>query len=109
MSSPIAISLLRAPQSKGGARAFLRGGRIGHYTPAATVSYEGMARAAAIQDLAGKPAIKEPVEFSLRAIFPVPASWSERKRQKAIAGEIEPGKKPDLDNIATAWNDALSG
>jgi Holliday junction resolvase RusA-like endonuclease len=45
----------------------------------------------------------------LRAIFPVPASWSERKRQQAITGDIKPGKKPDLDNIAKAWNDALNG
>jgi Holliday junction resolvase RusA-like endonuclease len=105
---PITITLLGAPQGKGRARAFLRGGHIGHYTPEKTRSYEGMVRTAA-EALAGKQPFDEPVAFVLRAIFPVPASWSKRKRDQAILGEIKPGKKPDLDNIAKAWNDALNG
>jgi Holliday junction resolvase RusA-like endonuclease len=39
----------------------------------------------------------------------VPASWSAKKRQRALDGEIKPGKKPDLDNIVKAWTDALNG
>jgi Holliday junction resolvase RusA-like endonuclease len=109
MSDPITISLQGAPQGKGRARSFIRAGQIGHYTPEKTRTYEGMIRTAAMQELGNKPALDCPVEFVLRAIFPVPASWSERKRQQAITGEIKPGKKPDLDNIAKAWNDALNG
>lgn len=109
MNEPITITLVGAPQGKGRARAFLRGGHIGHYTPEKTATYEGMIRTAAMQKLAGAPAFDEPVEFILRAIFPVPASWSEKKKQAAIVGDIKPGKKPDLDNICKAWNDALNG
>ena len=107
----ITITLQGSPQGKGRARSFIRGGHIGHYTPEKTRTYEGMIRTAAMQELAHmrQLAFDEPVEFILRAIFPVPASWSERKRQQAITGEIKPGKKPDLDNIAKAWNDALNG
>ena len=61
MSSPITISLLRAPRGKGRARAFLRGGRISHYTPAATVSYEGMARAA--QEVSKRAMEASPTRF----------------------------------------------
>jgi hypothetical protein len=68
----ITISLLGAPQGKGRARAFLRGSHIGHYTPEKTRAYEGMIRTVAMQELAGRPAFDEPVEFVLRAIFPVP-------------------------------------
>ena len=68
-----------------------------------------MIRTAAMDELAGQAPFDEPVEFILRAVFPVPSSWSERKRQMAIAGLIKPGKKPDLDNITKAWNDALNG
>jgi Holliday junction resolvase RusA-like endonuclease len=68
-----------------------------------------MIRTAAMDEIAGRLPFDEPVEFVLRAVFPVPASWSERKRQMAITGDIKPGKKPDLDNIAKAWNDALNG
>jgi Holliday junction resolvase RusA-like endonuclease len=108
-AEPITITLLGAPQGKGRARAFLRGRQIGHYTPEKTRTYEGMIRTAAAEALEGRPAFDEPVEFVLRAIFPVPASWSKRKQDQALLGEIKPGKKPDLDNIAKAWNDALNG
>jgi Holliday junction resolvase RusA-like endonuclease len=109
MTEPITISLLGAPQGKGRARAFLRGGHIGHYTPEKTRSYEGMIRTAAMEAIGDRAPIDEPIEFSLRAVFPVPASWSQKKRGQAITGGILPGKKPDLDNIAKAWNDALNG
>ena len=109
MSEPITISLHGQPQGKGRARAFVRSGHIGHYTPEKTRTYEGMIRTVAMQELGGRLPLDEPLEFALLAIFPVPASWSERKRRQAITGEIKPGKKPDLDNIAKAWNDALNG
>jgi Holliday junction resolvase RusA-like endonuclease len=109
MSEAITISLAGAPQGKGRARAFVRGGHVGHYTPEKTRSYEGMIRTAAMDALGSRPPLDEPIEFVLRAVFPVPASWSARKQQQAIAGQIKPGKKPDLDNIAKAWNDALNG
>jgi Holliday junction resolvase RusA-like endonuclease len=108
-AEPITISLQGPPQGKGRARAFVRGGLVGHYTPEKTRTYEGMIVAAALQEIGNRLPLDVPVEFVLCAIFPVPVSWSERKRQQAITGEIKPGKKPDLDNIAKAWNDALNG
>ena len=109
MSEPVTISLQGAPQGKGRARAFLRGGHIGHYTPQKTRSYESLIYGAAIVAMGDRPAFDEPLLFEMSAVYAVPASWSERKRQKALAGEIKPAKKPDLDNIAKAWNDALNG
>ena len=115
MSEPVTISLLGQPQGKGRARSFLYRKKatgkltIGHHTPELTATYEGMIRTAAMQELSNRQAFDEPVEFTLRAIFPVPASWSERKRQRAITGEIKPGKKPDLSNVLKAWEDALNG
>jgi Holliday junction resolvase RusA-like endonuclease len=105
----ITICLQGPPQGKGRARAFVRGGHINHYTPEKTRTYEGMIRTAAMLELAGKPAFDQPVELVLRAIFPVPQSWPQRKRLAAIVGALQPGKKPDLDNIAKAWSDALNG
>jgi Holliday junction resolvase RusA-like endonuclease len=106
---PITISLAGVPQGKGRARAFLRGGHISHYTPEKTRSYEGMVRTAAMLEMGNRQPIEGPVEFVMRAVFPVPSSWSLRKQQHALTGEIKPAKKPDLDNIAKAWNDALNG
>jgi len=107
--APVTISLQGQPQGKGRARAFVRGGHVGHYTPEKTRTYEGMIRTAAMEAIGNRPPIDQPIQFVMRAVFPVPASWSERKRRQAITGEIKPGKKPDLDNIAKAWNDALNG
>jgi Holliday junction resolvase RusA-like endonuclease len=107
--SPITITLAGAPQGKGRARAFIRGGHVNHYRPEAARSYEGLIHTAAMQELGDRPPFDEPVEVTLRAVFPVPASWSERKRTQAVAGVIKPGKLPDADNVAMAWLDALNG
>lgn len=108
-ADPVTITLSGDPQGKGRARAFRRGNFIGHYTPEKTRTYEGMIRAAAMDAMGSRVPIDAPVEFVMRAVFAVPASWSARKRQSALTGDIKPGKKPDLDNIAKAWNDALNG
>ena len=106
---PITINLVGAPQGKGRARAFLRAGHISHYTPEKTRTYEGMIRTAAMEAMGNRPAFDKPVEFVMRAIFPIPPSFSKKKQQAAMTGELKPGKKPDLDNIEKAWCDALNG
>lgn len=109
MTQPITICLQGAPQGKGRARAFVRGGRVGHYTPQKTRSYESLIFGAAIDAMGNRAPFDEAVSLTLRAIYPIPASWSERKRQRALVGEIKPTKKPDLDNVVKAWSDALNG
>ena len=91
------------------ARAFRRGNFIGHYTPEKTRSYEGMIRTAAMDAMGDRTPFNEPVEVELSAFFAVPASFSQKKRAAAIAGEIKPAKKPDADNIIKAWTDAMNG
>jgi Holliday junction resolvase RusA-like endonuclease len=108
LPDPITVTLTGIPQGKGRARAFLRAGHISHYTPEKTRTYEGMIRSAAMNEMGNRAPLDCPVEFVMRAIFPVPTSWSDKKRQRALTGEIKPGKKPDLDNIAKAWKDALN-
>ena len=107
--SAVTISLQGPPQGKGRARSFVRGGRIGHYTPQKTRSYEALIFGAAIGAMGDRPPFDEAVTIEMRAIYPIPASWSERKRQKALVGEIKPTTKPDLDNVAKCWNDAMNG
>ncbi|WP_316176237.1 RusA family crossover junction endodeoxyribonuclease [Bradyrhizobium sp. SZCCHNRI1073] len=107
---PITIALSGPPQGKGRARSFVKGnGRIGTYTPDKTRTYEGMIRTAAMAEMVGRQPLAVPVEFVMRAVFAVPASWPEKKRAQAMGERIKPGKKPDLDNIAKAWSDALNG
>lgn len=106
---PVTITLVGIPQGKGRARAALRGKYVTLYTPEKTRTYEGMIRSAAMDVIRAREPLDCPVEFVMRAVFPVPTSWSGKKRDQALTGAIKPGKKPDLDNIAKAWNDALNG
>lgn len=105
---PVTVMLAGAPQGKGRARAFIRAGHVGHYTPEKTRTYEGMIRTAAMAEMVGRAPIEGPVELVLRAVFAIPSSWPLRKQQQAILGVVKPTKKPDLDNIAKAWKDGLN-
>ena len=69
--SPITVTV-PGSQRKGRARTFNRGAHIAHYTPEKTRAHEGLIRRAALDQLGDKPAVEQPVEFSLRADFAVP-------------------------------------
>jgi Holliday junction resolvase RusA-like endonuclease len=107
--APLTITVPGVPQGKAGARSVVRRGRLVHYTPRQTRSYETTIRVAGIQALGDKSAFEQPVEFGLRADFAVPTSWSRPKQQLAIANGIRPTTRPDLDNVRKSWLDGLSG
>jgi len=106
---PISFLVVGTPQGKGRARACRRGKFIRHYTPEKTAAYEAEIKKAAICALSGRGPFKGPVNLHMRAVFPIPESWSKRKKQAAIAGEILPTVKPDADNIIKAWADGMNG
>lgn len=95
------------PQGKGRPRS-TKGGR--HYTPAKTRQYEAEIRAAAMKaaQLQGWLKSDEPLRVHIGAWFAVPKSWSKKKREAAMAGNLYPTGKPDADNIAKAACDALN-
>jgi Holliday junction resolvase RusA-like endonuclease len=109
MSEGVTITVAGDPQGKGRARAFRRGNFIGHYTPEKTRTYEGIIRSMAMDAMAGRLPIESPVEIDLSIIFAVPASWSQKKRAQALAGQVRPAKKPDADNVIKAFTDAMNG
>lgn len=77
------------------------------FTPAETRNYEALLRLHAQQAMAGRAPLDGPVILEIVALYPIPASWSKRKRAAALCGE-QPLVKPDLDNIAK-MADALNG
>ncbi|MGE0714825.1 MAG: RusA family crossover junction endodeoxyribonuclease [Alphaproteobacteria bacterium] len=109
MVEPVTFTLLGQPCGKGRARAYRRGNFIAHYTPEKTRSYESMIRGAASEAMRGRTPIDVPVEMTMVAVFGVPASWSKKKQAAALTGEIRPGSKPDVSNIAKAVEDAING
>lgn len=107
MIEPVTFSLSGKPQGKAVARSSRKSGR--HYKPAATRSYEADIGTMAAIAMRGREPIDECVMMDMRAVFPIPASWSQAKRNRAIVGEIAPGVKPDLSNIAKAVEDGMKG
>ena len=53
--------------------------------------------------------LEGPVVVGLTIRCQVPASWSQTKRRQALAGEIRPTTKPDIDNVLKAVLDGCNG
>jgi len=56
----------------------------------------------------GRKPLDGPLSMWLTASFGVPASWPRARRTQALAGEIVPVSRPDLDNIIKVVMDALN-
>lgn len=93
------------PQGKGRPRITTRNGSPRAFTPQKTVAYEGLIALAAQHVMDGASPLTGPVALSIVAWFPIPASWS--KKRKAEARHHT--SKPDADNIAKAVGDGLNG
>jgi len=102
----IVIELAGTPVGKGRPRFVRRTGCA--YTPTKTRNYEGNLRLAAQDVMAGAKPLEGPLAVTVHALFPVPASWSRRKRNAALDGSLWPTSKPDCDNIAKGACDALN-
>lgn len=97
------------PQGKGRPRASRQGGNIRLYTPSATVAYEGLIGLYGGEAMAGRELIAGPVHLVVTATFPIPASWSKKKKTAAEAGLLWHTAKPDSDNTLKAVGDGCNG
>ena len=104
-AEPITITVAGEPVAKGRPRMTRRGFT---YTPAHTRKYEAHGRLAAQLAMDGRPPIEGPVRVELLAELPIPASWSNKKRARAIAGDVLPIGRPDLDNFVKSAQDAIN-
>jgi Holliday junction resolvase RusA-like endonuclease len=110
----IAFTIPGQPQGKGRPLAgwkFAKGGvkLPSLRTPQKTVQYEGLVAHAAQQAMAGAAPIEGPCSVTLAIDCQVPASWSQKKRRMALAGDVLPTTKPDADNVVKAVFDGLNG
>lgn len=70
------------------------------YTDAKTRAFETSLKWQAKAAMRSVPPIEGPVAVKIIAAMAVPASWSNKKRDAALAGTIRPTGKPDWDNFA---------
>jgi len=105
---PITISLLGTPTPFARMRLSRNGA---HFVPAEQRNAAAALRLAAAQAMhhGGHAVLDEALSLHLLAEFPVPASWSKKKRNRAIVGEIRPAGRPDIDNLYKLAADAFSG
>lgn len=93
------------PVGKGRPRMTVRGGHATAYTPEKTVRYENLVRTTFVKEYPFAVPLDVPVKVFIGAEFPIPKSWS--KKKKASAKYVT--KKPDIDNIIKSVFDGLNG
>lgn len=96
------------PVAKGRPRFARRGNFVTTYTPEKTASYENLVKVKAEIAMAGRPVIDGPVGVVIALRIAPPASWSQKKQRAALAGEIMPTSKPDVDNVIKGIFDACN-
>lgn len=96
------------PIGKGRPKFARRGNFVSTYTPTKTRDYETVIKEAAKKAMGSNELLKTPVTVAIYITVPIPQSYS-KKRTEACLKDIErPIKKPDIDNIAKCFLDAMN-
>ena len=106
---PVSFVVPGEPVGKGRPRVSTIGGHARMFTPKKTANYESLIAMAAQQAMAGRMLIEGPVMVELHIMVGIAASWSKKKTQAALLGEVMPTKKPDIDNVLKAICDGING
>jgi Holliday junction resolvase RusA-like endonuclease len=96
------------PIGKGRPKFARRGNFVSTYTPAKTRNYEDIIKVAATQAMT-EPPIETPLAVFVYIAVPVPMSYSKKRKENCLVGIEKPVKKPDIDNVAKCFLDAMNG
>lgn len=102
----IEFELFGKPTPKARPRFNTKTGRA--YTPSKTRHAEASILASYILAVGNRPPHDGAIELELVATFEPPSSWSKKKRESALRGELPHLTKPDFDNLAKIV-DGLNG
>lgn len=106
---PVQFVVPGEPVGKGRPRIGRVGNHARMFTPAKTASYEGLIALAGTEAMDGRVLLDCPVMVEMRIVLAIPASKSKKFKAQALAGEVFPTKKPDMDNVIKAIYDGLNG
>ncbi len=109
MTFVVMYTVYGEPQGKGRPRFARRGSFTHAYTPEKTKTYEDEIRYMARCAMGASPPLETPVTVAIYIRMEIPKSFSKQKRKDALAGIIKPMKKPDIDNCAKCFLDAMNG
>lgn len=108
MLTNIAFTVPGEPQGKARARVGRVGGAVRMFTPTKTIAYEGLVAHAAHHAMAGTSPLLVACSVEMDIVMGVPASWSKKRQEAALAGQELPTKKPDMDNVVKAIYDGMN-
>jgi Holliday junction resolvase RusA-like endonuclease len=78
------------------------------YTPQETRDYEELVKWSYRAKYSGKMLTGE-ISAAITAYYKIPDSWSKKRKEQAVNGELKPTVKPDCDNVVKAILDAING
>ena len=78
------------------------------YTPKKTADYESLIASKALSAMCPALPLETPIAIFIWINHAIPASYS-KKRKEACLNGLEHPKKPDLDNVAKVYLDAMNG
>jgi Holliday junction resolvase RusA-like endonuclease len=96
------------PVGKGRPKFARRGNFVSTYTPTKTRDYEDLIKDAARQAMGSTELLETPVTVAIYITVPIPASYSKKRTEACLSGSERPIKKPDIDNVAKCFLDAMN-
>ena len=97
------------PKGKGRPRFSRRGKFTKVYTDQATLDYETAIQECANKAMGSQKPLETPVSVYLHIRVSIPQSYSKKRSAACLTGIERPAKKPDIDNVAKAFLDAMNG
>lgn len=94
---------------KGRPRFARRGNFTSTYTPQKTKTYEDEIKMMASAAMGSSEPLETPITVAIYISIGIPASFSKKRYKDALENIEKPMKKPDIDNIAKCFLDAMNG
>jgi len=94
---------------KGRPRFARRGNFTSTYTPQKTKTYEDEIKMMASAAMGSSEPLETPITVAIYISIGIPASFSKKRHKDALKNIEKPMKKPDIDNIAKCFLDAMNG
>jgi len=96
------------PVGKGRPKFARRGNFVSTYTPTKTRVYEDLIKEAARKAMGSTELLETPVTVAIHITVPIPKSYSIKRIKACLSGSERPIKKPDIDNVAKCFLDAMN-
>lgn len=96
------------PVGKGRPKFARRGNFVSTYTPTKTRDYEDLIKEAARKAMGSNELLETPVTVAIYITVPIPSSYSKKRTEACLIGSERPIKKPDIDNVAKCFLDAMN-